>query len=54
MVELTLPRVTFEVEVRDELDTVGRSRHVRFVVDKAKQGQRLEKKAARLKAAKGG
>ena len=54
VVELALPRVTFEVEVKDELDTVGRSRHVRFVVDKVKQGQRLEKKAARLKAAKGG
>ena len=53
VVELALPRVTFEVEVKDELDTVGRSRHVRFVVDKVKQGQRLEKKAARLKAARG-
>lgn len=52
--ELALPRVTFEIEVRDELDTVGRAKHVRFVVDTAKQGERLAKKAARVKAAKGG
>ena len=35
---VALPRVTFEIEVRDELDTVGRAKHVRFVVDTAKQG----------------
>jgi predicted thioesterase len=52
--ELALPRVTFEVVVKDELDTVGKARHVRFVVDTAKQGERLAKKAARVKAAKGG
>lgn len=51
--ELALPRVTFEVEVKDELDTVGRARHIRFVVDTARQGERLAKKAARLKALKG-
>lgn len=54
VVELALPRVTFEVEVRDELDTVGRARHVRFVVDTAKQGERLAKKAARFQAAQRG
>ena len=42
-------RVTFEVELRDALDTVGRSRHVRFVVDLARQKARLEAKAAKLK-----
>ena len=52
--ELALPRVVFEVEVRDELDTVGKAKHIRFVVDTAKQGERLAKKAARVKAAKGG
>lgn len=54
VVELALPRVIFEVEVKDEIDIVGRARHVRFVVDTAKQGERLMKKAARVKAAKGG
>jgi len=48
--ELALPRVTFEVEVKDELDVVGRARHVRFVIDKEKQGQRLKKKAERVRA----
>ncbi|MDA0226301.1 MAG: LysR family transcriptional regulator [Proteobacteria bacterium] len=51
--ELALPRVSFEVEVKDEIDTVGRSKHVRFVVDTAKQGERLQKKAAKVKAARG-
>ena len=41
-------RVSFEVEVRDALDLVGKARHVRFVVDLAKQKERLEAKAARL------
>ena len=51
--EMALPRLTFEVEVKDELDTVGRATHVRFVVDTEKQGARLAKKLARLKAARG-
>ncbi|MFN0161557.1 MAG: thioesterase family protein [Burkholderiales bacterium] len=51
--ELALPRVVFEIEVRDEIDLVGKSRHIRFVVDKTKQGERLKKKADRVKAAKG-
>jgi predicted thioesterase len=51
--ELALPRVVFEVEVRDEIDLVGKSKHIRFVVDKAKQGERLKKKAEKVKAAKG-
>ena len=51
--ELALPRVVFEVEVKDEIDLVGRSKHIRFVVDKAKQGERLKKKAEKVKAAKG-
>ena len=53
VVELALPRVVFEVEVKDEIDTVGRSKHIRFVVDKAKQGERLKRKAEKVKAAKG-
>ena len=52
--ELDLPRVVFEAEVRDELDTVGRARHVRFVIDRAKQAERLRRKGARLAAARSG
>lgn len=46
--EVDGPRVVFDVNVHDELDHVGKARHIRFVVDKAKQGGRLEKKKARL------
>lgn len=42
-------RVTLEAEVKDPLDTVGKAKHVRFVIDKDKQKQRLEAKAAKLK-----
>lgn len=52
--ELALPRVVFEVEVKDEIDTVGRAKHIRFVVDTAKQGERLKRKAEKVKSAKGG
>lgn len=41
-------RVNFDVEVKDALDTVGRAKHTRFVVDLAKQKERLEAKAAKL------
>ena len=46
-------RVTFDVEVRDALDTVGRAGHVRFVVDLARQKERLEAKAAKVKEMEG-
>ena len=42
-------RVTLEADVRDALDHVGRGRHVRFVIDKARQKERLEAKAAKVK-----
>ena len=41
-------RVSFEAEVRDALDIVGKAKHVRFVVDLDKQRARLEAKAAKL------
>jgi predicted thioesterase len=47
-------KVSFEVEVKDELDTVGAGTHVRFVVDKAKTLERLKAKAARFAAQSGG
>ena len=46
-------RINFEVEVRDVLDTVGRARHTRFVVDLARQKERLEAKAAKVKELEG-
>lgn len=46
-------RVTFDVEVRDAIDTVGRARHIRFIVDLARQKERLEAKAAKVKEMKG-
>jgi fluoroacetyl-CoA thioesterase len=41
-------RVSFEAEVRDALDIVGKVKHVRFVVDLDKQRERLEAKAAKF------
>jgi len=42
-------RVTFEVEVKDAIETVGKARHVRFVVDLARQKSRLEQKRDKVK-----
>ena len=46
--EIDRRKVTFEVEIRDALDVVGKSKHIRFIVDLAKQKERLEAKAAKL------
>ncbi len=47
--EIDRRRVLFDVEVHDQLgDKVGACRHTRFVVDLAKQKQRLDAKRARL------
>ena len=48
IIEVDGQRVTLEAEVHDGLDTVGKAKHVRFVVDKARQAARLEKKRAQL------
>ena len=45
-------RVTIEVEVMDPLEVAGKAVHTRFVVDTAKQYERLKAKAA--KAAEAG
>lgn len=45
--EVEGPKVSFDVEVHDPVEQVGRAKHVRFVVDTAKQAQRLEAKAAK-------
>ncbi|NKB47833.1 MAG: LysR family transcriptional regulator [Alphaproteobacteria bacterium] len=47
--EIDRRRVLFDVEVHDQLgDKVGACRHTRFVVDLAKQKERLDAKRARL------
>ncbi|MGE0736473.1 MAG: thioesterase family protein [Alphaproteobacteria bacterium] len=46
-------RVKFDLEARDALDAIGRGKHIRFTVDKSKQGLRLQAKAAKVKAAAG-
>ena len=48
VLEIDGPRILFDVEIKDEIDTVGRAKHTRFVVVKARQGGRLEKKKTRL------
>lgn len=50
VVEVEGPRITFEVEAKDPLDLAGKARHVRFVINKAKQAERLRKKAEKVKA----
>jgi fluoroacetyl-CoA thioesterase len=46
-------RVTLEAEVHDPLDQVGKARHVRFVIDKDRQKERLLSKAQKLKETDG-
>lgn len=41
-------RIAFDVEVRDPVDLVGKGRHVRFVVDLARQAGRIDAKRAQL------
>ena len=47
IVEIDCRRITLEAEVHDGLDLVGKARHVRFVIDRDRQLERLEKKRAR-------
>lgn len=51
IVEVEGRRVTLEVEARDDVDLVGKARHVRFVIDRERQKQRLEKKRALVREA---
>jgi predicted thioesterase len=46
-------KVSFEAEVKDQLDKVGAGTHTRFVVDKSKTFERLKAKAARFAALSG-
>ena len=47
--ELRGPKVAFEFEVHDQIEQVGRGKHLRFVVPLNKQRERLEGKRAQLK-----
>jgi len=42
-------RVTFAVEVRDAIETVGRGIHVRFIAGKSKTAERLAAKKAKIR-----
>ena len=50
VIEVQGRRITLQVEASDSLETVAKATHVRFVIDVAKQAQRIEEKGA--KAAK--
>ena len=41
-------RITLEAEVHDGVELVGKAKHVRFVIDRERQAQRLKKKRAQL------
>jgi predicted thioesterase len=51
VIEVKGRAVTFEATVRDPIEEIGRGRHGRFVVAKAKTAERLAAKAAKLKGA---
>jgi fluoroacetyl-CoA thioesterase len=46
-------KLTFKVEVRDELDEAGKGTHERFIVDGAQRLPRLQEKLERWKTAGG-
>lgn len=48
IVEVDGRRVTLDAEVHDGIDLVGKARHVRFVIDRDRQRERLERKRARI------
>lgn len=41
-------KVTFTAEIRDAVETVGRGRHTRFVIDEARHAERLADKRAKF------
>jgi predicted thioesterase len=51
LTEIDRRRLGFRVEVRDELDEIGKGTHDRFVVDGAQRLPRLQEKLNRWKAA---
>jgi predicted thioesterase len=53
LVEVDRRRLGFRIEVRDELDEVGKGTHERFIIEAAQRMPRLEEKVQRWKAARG-
>ncbi len=51
--EVKGPKVAFEFEIHDELDQVGRGKHLRFVVGLDQQKERLVAKRAKFDGAGG-
>ena len=47
--EIKGPKVAFEFEVHDQIEQVGRGKHLRFVVPLENQRERLERKRAQLR-----
>jgi len=50
LTEVDRRRLGFRIEVRDELDEVGKGSHERFIIDAAQRLPRLEDKVRRWKA----
>ena len=47
--EIKGPKVAFEFEVHDQIEQVGRGKHLRFVMPLEKQRERLERKRAQVR-----
>ena len=47
LAEVDRRKVVFDFSVRDEIEEVGRGKHVRFVVENAKRAERLAAKRAK-------
>jgi fluoroacetyl-CoA thioesterase len=47
VIEVDRRKVVFEFSVRDQVEEVGRGKHVRFVVENAKRAERLAAKRAK-------
>ena len=50
LIQVESRRLTFEVEARDELDVIGTGTHERFVVDKVKFAEKVQRKAQSIRA----
>jgi fluoroacetyl-CoA thioesterase len=53
LIEIDRRRLAFKVQVRDEVDEVGKGTHDRFIVDAGQRLPRLQEKLERWKAAGG-
>ena len=52
VIEVKGSKISFDFEVHDQIDQVGRGKHVRFVVELDQQKSRLEAKRAKMSEAK--